>query len=500
MGRRRIPAGRSLADLVIEHGGQLPAALADPAAVDRRVEAALIRPAAPRRGWAALGYGWSPMPAPLIPYRASTAEIGGVFPLLVADGLPPTGALLGYDSLSSGGFYCDPIGWTVSGITTNPNVIVFGKPGQGKSTTIKAFLLRMMLFGARTLIAGDVKGEYEPLCRAVGVTPIALGLGLPARINPLDLGPLGQDWHQLRAETRQARASLIFARWVVLIKALVDARGVQMTPSDEHAIATVLAELSNWAAGGGHLRSVTIPMVHYALANPTPELAQACRYASVQHMLDATRQVTDALGTLVRGALAGLFDADTTIHLDWSAPIQSLSLRRLDDLGDDVVGIALACINSWSRAMTDLRQAGDITIVVSDEVWRQMRLGVGAVQSLDADLRLSRSDGQIQLVIAHKPSDLLSVGAAGSQEVTIARDLMALCDTKILFGQDPPIADELMDLVGLTEIARDWVAGWARHQTGRAVWMIGDRIAKVTTVRTPAEVPLFETNTALVAR
>ena len=56
------------------------------------------------------------------------------------------------------------------------------------------FCLRMMAYGYRTLILGDVKDEYEPLCRALGVEPHAVGHGLPARINPLDFGPLGNDW------------------------------------------------------------------------------------------------------------------------------------------------------------------------------------------------------------------------------------------------------------------------------------------------------------------
>jgi hypothetical protein len=68
-----------------------------------------------------------------------------------------------------------------------------------------------------------------------------------------------------------------------------------------------------------------------------------------------------------------------------------------------------------------------------------------------------------------------------------------------MFAQDPTIADELRELVGLSEIAGDWVSGWARQRTGRAVWMVGDRVFKVTTVRTPIEAPIFDTNTALVA-
>lgn len=88
-------------------------------------------------------------------------------------GLPPTGAQMGIDQLSGGSFYADPLGWVLDDQipVTNPNVMVFGKPGRGKSGTTKAFLLRMMDFGYRALILGDPKDEYEALCHALGVEP-----------------------------------------------------------------------------------------------------------------------------------------------------------------------------------------------------------------------------------------------------------------------------------------------------------------------------------------
>jgi len=44
-----------------------------------------------------------------------------------------------------------------------------------------------------------------------------------------------------------------------------------------------------------------------------------------------------------------------------------------------------------------------------------MRLGTDAVKSLDADLRLSRRDGAIQIVVAHKPSDMLTVATPAAR-------------------------------------------------------------------------------------
>lgn len=453
-------------------------------------------------GRAGRASGWAAVPAPLAVYRMTSEQVGGVWPLIAGDGLAPTGAQMGIDYLTGGSFHADPIGWTLAGTAgvTNPNLIVFGAPGRGKSTAVKMFCLRMMAFSYRTLILGDVKDEYEPLCRTLGVAPHAVGHGLPARINPLDYGPLGHDWSTLPREEVESRTAMVFARWLALIKGLVGSQQVPFTPTAEKVVAAAVSALTRQDAHTGRLAEITIPMVWEQLNSPSEQLITECRYASRQHLLDDTRGVRDALGALVSGHLAGLFDASTTINVDWRAPIQSLSLSRLDPLGDEAVGVALTCLNSWGRAMTQIGRPGELRIIVRDECWKQMRLGTDAVKSLDADLRLSRTDGCVQLVIAHKPSDMLTVGDTGSQAVTIAKDLLHLCATKVLFGQDEQIGQELADLLGLSPMARRIVTGWATAGKGRALWLVGSHAAKVQTVPAGLDLALTDTNAAIVTQ
>jgi hypothetical protein len=429
-----------------------------------------------------------------------------VWPLIAANGLPPTGAQMGIDPLSGGAFYCDPVGWVTDDEipVTNPNVFVFGKPGRGKSGTVKVFCLRMMDFGYRVLILGDTKDEYEPLCRALGVEPFVIGHGLPARVNPLALGPLGHGWDTLSAAEAQRRSAIVFARWLVLLRGLVGSQKlgdqrVPFSPSDEKAVSAALRQLTGYTPGNTVLREITIPQLWQALNEPSSDLVSECRYANRQHFLDQTRLMRDALGQLVEGHLAGLFDDHTSIQVDWRAPIQSLSLSRLEPLGDEAIGIALTCLNSWGQAMREITDPGELRIVVRDETWKQMRLGVEAVKSLDANLRLSRRDGDIQIVIYHKPSDPLSAGADGSQAVAIAKDLLHLGDIKVLHGQDQAVADELSRLLGITPMAQQVVTTWAMAGKGRALWLVGDRPFKVATVLTPLEQQLTFTNDALQA-
>jgi hypothetical protein len=490
--------GRGVAQLVADFGHELPSLAPAPARVKDVDQFTVIVGKHGRSGRAA---GWAPVPAPVAAYRMTSEQVGGVWPLIAGDGLPSTGAQMGIDFLSGGAFHVDPIGWTLSGIAgvTNPNMMFFGAPGRGKSGTVKMFCLRMMAYSYRTLILGDVKDEYEPLCRALGVEPHAVGHGLPARINPLDFGPLGNDWTALPRAEAQRRAAMVFSRWLLLIKGLGGSQHVPFGPTAETAVGQVIRDLTGYAAGADKMAEITIPQVWEALNNPTEQLIVNCRYSNRQHFLDETRPMRDALGSLVKGHLSGLFDAATTVDVDWRAPIQSLSLSRLDPLGDEAVGVALTCLNSWGRAMTQVAEPGDMRIIIRDECWKQMRLGTDAVKSLDADLRLSRRDGCIQAVIAHKPSDMLTVGDAGSQAVAIAKDLMHLCATKVLLGQDDQIGDELSDLLGLTPMAERIVTDWATAAKGRALWLIGSHVAKVQTVRTSIDVALTNTNDAITA-
>lgn len=489
------PRERGAAQLLATFGAPPPEKPQKPA---RPHTERVNQPAAPRRGRAARGEGWSPVEAPMTVYQAATHEIGGLFPLLAAHGIPPVGARIGYDTLSGGAFYCHPIEFVLRGICANPNMVIFGEPGRGKSSTVVAFLLRMMVFGVKTLISGDVKGEYSPLLRALGITPIALGRGSPARLNALDLGPLRHRWPMWTAQRQRDELDGVLGRWVKLLVALAEAQGYTPTVTDEAALSTVLRRLVGAADGSTQLGPVTIPDVHRELADPERDLWEGLRFADRRHFLDHTRSITDALGNLISGPLAGLFDEDTNITLDWDVPVQSMDLSRLRSRGDQAIAVALTCLGSWSSLVTDLQDDGEIRIVVRDEVWRQMRLGPKAVHAVDSDLRLSRAERKIQILVGHKPSDFLSVGHAGSQEVAIAKDLLALCSTRILLGQSTRIADELADDLALSEKEQDVTTGWAMDRVGRALWKIESAPGyKVQTVLSRTEKRLFDTNAPL---
>jgi hypothetical protein len=463
----------------------------------------------PRRGWAQAWGGRAALVPPVPVYRGSTAQVEGLYPWLYGGGLPAAGACIGIDCLTGASFSCHPLAWLAAGIVSNPNIVITGEPGVGKSATMKALALRLMPYGVRSFVAGDLKNEYAALARAAGTEPVELGPGLPGRLNPLDAGPLGET---LPADEALAgeRLAEIHRRRLVLVCSLAAMRlGRPLSPTEESAVSLAILEasgrvtvprpgegagLADWGARQPAPAAPTIPQVWAVLRDPTPEMARELRVRGdcADELREMARPVTDALGGMIRGALAGLFDGPTTISPDFAAPIQTVDLSRMADRGDEVVAMILACVSTWAQAAIDA--PGPARMVIRDELWRSLRIPA-LVRKADSDLRLSRAQGTIQVLATHRLGDFAAAGPAGSAESAIASGLVASCDTRICLRQDTaPLAD-LAAQVGLTDTECAHIASWSGHHAGRAVWKVGrSASAVVQLVLTPAEQRLFWTN------
>jgi hypothetical protein len=449
----------------------------------------------PRRGWARPFAGRAPQMPVMPTFRGSTGQVQGLYPWLYGATMPPVGAYVGVDCLSGGAFSCHPIEWLRLKLITNPNFLVTGVPGAGKSATIKAIALRLMAYGVKTFVVGDIKNEYAPLARALGVEPVELGPGLAARLNPLDAGPLGTnlpgDGHQLRE-----RLDEIHRRRLTLLASLLVMRLVrQLTPTEEAALSLAIKHATGQATGSTRLADPTIPQVWALLRDPVPAMAQDLRVRGedIAELREMIRPAADALGNMVHGSLSGLFDGHTTVRPDFNAPIQTVDLSRIDGRGDDTVAMTLACVSSWGQAAID-EPGGPVRLVVRDELWRAMRIPA-MVRKVDSDLRLSRAQGTMQMLATHRLADFEAVGDAGSEEVAIARNLIASCDVRICLAQDTAPLAMTRDAIGLTDTECTHIGSWTGEQIGRAVWKVGRSASHVVqVVLHPAERNLFYTN------
>jgi type IV secretory pathway VirB4 component len=491
--RKKTPALPRI-DLGAELGYRKPVAMPDSEPKNNATKQQR-EPIPPRRGYARPFHGRAPRTPSFPVFRGSTAQVQGIYPHLFGQGLPPVGFYVGIDTLTGAAFTCHPLEWLSHGLITNPNFIVTGVPGAGKSATIKALALRSMAYGIKSFVLGDIKNEYAALARRLGVEPLELGPGLRNRLNPLDAGPLGEDLPSDRAELRE-RLDEIHRRRLTLLSALLEMRLARMlTPTEEAALSLAVREVTGESDGNTALTNPTIPQVWNALRHPNQALARALqvRGDDAAELREMIRPIVDALGNMIHGTLSGLFDGPTTVRLDFDAPIQTVDLSRIDGRGDETVAMTLACVSSWGQAAID-EPGGPVRLVIRDELWRAMRIPA-MVRKLDSDLRLSRAQGTIQLLATHRLADFEAVGTQGSEEVAIAKQLIASCDVRICLRQDTAPLAMTKDAIGLTDTEAAHIAAWGGEQIGRALWKIGRSASHlVQVVLTPEEKELFYTN------
>ena len=120
------------------------------------------------------------------PHRGTSEVLAGAYPFLAEGGLGTNGTFIGQDAWSGGGFCFDPWVLYQNGTITNPNCLLAGVVGRGKSMLAKAMATRSIATGRKVYVPGDPKGEWSVVARAVGGIAIALGGGSTNRLNPLD--------------------------------------------------------------------------------------------------------------------------------------------------------------------------------------------------------------------------------------------------------------------------------------------------------------------------
>jgi type IV secretory pathway VirB4 component len=460
------------------------------------------RPAgsAPRRGINRPYAGRAAAAPPPRVYRAATAQLAGLYPFLYGGGIAAVGPYIGTNLLTGAAFSCHPIAWLHQGLITNPNMLITGIPGAGKSAHIKALSLRLMSYGVKTLVLGDLKNEYKELAQGLGVEPVQLGPGLPARLNPLDAGPLGEELPADPAELDERLAEIHRRRLTLLGALLATKLGRPLSPTEEAAISLAIHEATGQASGATYLFDPTLPQVWGYLRDPTTTMAIELRVRGTDkdELREMIRPVANALRSMVHGSLSGLFDGPTTVALDFTAPIQSVDLSRLDGRGDETIAMTLACVSSWGQSAID-DPAGPVRLVVRDELWRAMRIPA-MVRKLDADLRLSRATGTIQILATHRLADFESVGAAGSPEAALAAHLLASCDVRVCLAQDVAPLAMTRDAIGLTGPECAHIASWGAGHIGQALWKVGrHHSAAVRLELTPSEREWFYTNQRMSA-
>jgi type IV secretory pathway VirB4 component len=401
-------------------------------------------------------------------HRNTTRHAQAIYPFIAPGGLGGRGVFIGRDS--SGAAFCyDPWVLYADGLLDDPNVIVLGKLGQGKSALVKTLLWRMLLFGRRAFVL-DIKREYGPLCDAVGVRPISLVPGGSVRLNPLASRP-------------EEHAQLELLRAVA-----VTAVGETLTQVENAALREALRTVRR-----DGIAEPTLPEIAQLLFHPVAEMAERLRTTTERLAADARRAAL-ALQDLCEGPLRGMFDGVTTPGLDLGAKLVVLDLHAVRD--SPAVGILMACATAWMSALLARmaeRPGRERLINVADESWKIVQ-HTGLGEWFQSNFKLARQFGVMNLVVLHKLADLQAAGDAGSRAARIAEGLVADASTRVIYHQDESQVALTRSLLGLSESEAQLIA---MLSPGQALWRVASRSFAVQHYRSKLEARFTNTDTGM---
>ncbi|WP_216853238.1 ATP-binding protein [Phytoactinopolyspora halotolerans] len=415
------------------------------------------------------------------PHYATTASLAVLYPFIADRGLGPAGMYIGQDLLSGGAFCFDPWELYRRRAITNPNVLLAGVIGQGKSTLAKALAWRSLPFGRKVYIPADVKGEWTPVVDAADGTVIRLGPGLPTRLNPLDEGirPTSLDKAEWRTLVQTRRRQLMGAICETVL-------GDALAPVEHTALTTALTVAERSTA------TPTLPYVVQHLLAPSP-LATDLSADEVDVLRDDGRRVGHALQRMINGDLAGLFDGPSTTRFDPDAAMVSLDMSAFGEDNENLP-VIMTCASSWMEGALQDPTAGQRWIIY-DEAWRLMAV-TALLRRMQAQWKLSRAWGLANMAVIHRLSDLDAIGDAGSEARALAAGLLADCSTRIMYRQETDQLAQSTELLGLTSTQAELLP---ELNTGEGLWRVGTSAHVVLNVLSDIETKLFDTDQRMKA-
>ncbi|NNN21042.1 MAG: DUF87 domain-containing protein, partial [Acidimicrobiales bacterium] len=317
-------------------------------------------------------------------HHATTAHLGAIFPFFSENHMLAKSVVIG-SNLFGGTFCFDPFEMYANGVISNPNMVVFGQIGMGKSSFIKTYLFRQSIFGRKAWII-DPKGEYSQLAVALNCQPIILRPNGRIKLNPLELGTSD------------------------LLVALVESGMKRGLRPIERAGMDISLSIAKAKAKDANLHHATLPMVLNELLDPNESFSSSL-FIDQGELKKEIKEIALELRRMVSGDLRGMFDGPTSRGVTPKAKCVVIDLSNL--YSSHSLSAVMACATSWLQSEMIERERDGGLFMVIDEAWAVLE-DIGVSKWLQKSFKLARSYGVSNIAVMHRFSDLLSGGESGS--------------------------------------------------------------------------------------
>lgn len=413
----------------------------------------------------------------------------GFNPWVVGAIAPAVGVPLGVHVQTGQDVSGDVLSWFKAGIIGNPSAFVLSLPGLGKSTVIRKQFIGAVAQGHVPIVAGDIKGEYVPVTKAL-VTPagkqgqvIRLGHGY-GHLNPLAAGALGEAIPVMRAHLDKLRQSgqdstqieesiaeteeAVHSRQVTMVVALAELiRGEPLADFEGLVISASLrtmreAELFSFAEP-----PLLRDLIDFIRAG-NDDLQRALFVDGDQEYRRTVQKLVQTLESLTDGVMGSVFADHTTTKIDLDAPAICIDVSAISR-GDQSLkaGVLLAC---WSDAYGAMEAAHVLAdcglapqryfLAILDEMWATLGAGAGMVQRVDELTRLNRTDGTGLLMITHTGRDLETLPT--EVDVKTAMGFIERAGMVICGGLPAGELDRLSGVLQFTDAEAAMITAWSK--------------------------------------
>lgn len=398
-------------------------------------------------------------------WRGTSVQVCGLWPFSVGAGTPMIGVPMGNHLSTMGAVCCDPLSWFQRGhLINNPSAFLLGRPGLGKSSTARRWVLGLAARGVHSMILGDLKPDYVDVVSALGGQVISVGPGRGG-LNPLDTGDAlavgakigGTVGRELIADARMRRLTMLSA----LIQ-IVRGRGGVVTDREVTVLERCLEEWDRDHDGPPILSDVVaiLDRAPHEVRQATLDRGDIGRYR------DRVEDLQASLTALQGNRLGAVFGRHTTVPMKVDRSVV-FDVSSLEEASAEVQGAVL--MSCWSYGFGGINTAQALTqaglapqrnyFLVMDELWRALRTGTGMVDRIDALTRLNRNFGVGQAMITHTMSDLQSM--PNEEDKAKARGLVERAGMVLTGGLPRSEMGMLSQVVPLSEAEQSMVVSWS---------------------------------------
>ena len=470
----------------------------------------------------------------IVEARGTTDQVQGLSPFAVGAGSPGVGTPVGVNLATGEPVHIGLTDWKIrAGVITAPIAMVLALNGFGKSSLVRRLQAGAVAQGRVSLALGDCKPDYRTQTEAFGGQVIQVGAD-HGTINPLDVGamglaavrmskaaefleahfdttsqanrdavttrfgdPLAAEWvgatewqrrwliDRLRAQSRSTVLELRMRQTMMVASLIQLGRRDRISDFEESMIYSGIEALYG-TEGFSEDNPPILADLYAVLCRPTGELIEDAgitpgrpkdpvtgQLSSEEEYLQDIKPLRRSLRALIRGEFGQVFNGQTSVRLDLSAPAIDVDISNIPQADASTLraAVLLACWGDGFGAIEAAQRLADVGLgpriigqIIMDELWQVLQSSPAMVSKVNQLSRLNRQSATEVIMITHSIADFGAVSTVESRAE--AEGLIERARVKIIGAVPATEIRRLREVVELSEVEAAMLTTWSSAGSG----------------------------------